>query len=175
MEGGDLGRKGRWSQKAADNLPSHALVSSIVWGPWNHPTHMTTNMFVWAGSSALPHHINAMGREATSLLELPVDATHARAPARESRRLQDKNGCRMLFINTVWLVTISNRQTFCDKSYRSTSVWLVKILKDRSIYRVQKHFSSYASVLWRLRSTQIWIQLHPPPQIEESELSNLRK
>jgi hypothetical protein len=37
IQGGDLGREGRWSQKAIDNLPSCALVSSIVWELWNHP------------------------------------------------------------------------------------------------------------------------------------------
>jgi len=42
---------------------------------------MTIDMFVWAGGSALPRHINAMGHEVTSLLELPADATHARMPA----------------------------------------------------------------------------------------------
>ena len=55
---------------------------------------MTTDMFVWVGGSALPRHINVMGHEAMSLLELPADATHVRAPARESKSLQDENGCR---------------------------------------------------------------------------------
>jgi len=103
------------------------------------------NTFAWVGGSASPHHINAMGHEASSLLELPADATHVRAPMRESRSLPDENGRRMSFINTIRVVTISNHQTFYDKPYRSTSVLLVKILKDHSIYRVQKHFNSYAS------------------------------
>ena len=97
---------------------------------------MTTDMFMWAGGLALPHHINATGHEATSLLELPTDTTHARAPAQESRSLQDKNGHRMSFINTIRVVMISNRRTFYDKPYRSTSVRLVNFLKDRSVYRV---------------------------------------
>jgi len=104
-------------------------------------------MFAWAGGSASPHHINAMGRKATSLLELPTDVNHARAPTWESRSLQDENRCRMSFIDTIWVVTILNRRIFCDKPYHYASIWLVKILKDRSIYRVQKHFNSYASVL----------------------------
>ena len=86
---------------------------------------MTTDMFAWAGGLALPHHINATGHEATSLLELPADATHARAPARESRSLQDKNGRRTLFINTIQVFMISYRRTFYDKPYHSTSVRLV--------------------------------------------------
>jgi len=36
-------------------------------------------MFEWVGGSALPYHINAIGHEVMSLLELPADATHARA------------------------------------------------------------------------------------------------
>jgi hypothetical protein len=66
---------------------------------------MTTDT-LWMGGSALPHHINATGREATSLLELPADATHAHAPARESSSLQDKNGCCTSFINTIRVVMI---------------------------------------------------------------------
>jgi len=108
---------------------------------------MTTDAFAWAGGLALPHHINAMGREATSLLELPANATHARTPRWESRSLQDKNGRRTSFINTIWVVTISNRRTFCDKPYRSTIVWLVKILDDHSVYRVHKHFNGCVSIL----------------------------
>ena len=147
MERGDLGREGRWSQKVADNLSSHALVSSIVWGLGITPRPTTTDTFAWTGGLASPHHINAMGHKATSLLELPADATHAPVPVRESRSLQDENGRRTSFINTIRVVTISNHRTFYDKPYRSTSVWLVKILKDRSVYRVQKHFNSCASIL----------------------------
>jgi hypothetical protein len=108
---------------------------------------MTTETFTWVGALASPCHINVMGREATFLLELPADATHKRAPTRESRSLQDKNRRHTPFINTIRVVTLSNRRTFYGKHYRSTSVQLVKILKDRSIYRVQKHFNSCASVL----------------------------
>ena len=68
---------------------------------------MTTDTFAWAGGSASPRHINAMGHEATSLLELPTDATHALVPTRESKSLQDKNERRTSFINTIRVVTIS--------------------------------------------------------------------
>jgi hypothetical protein len=108
---------------------------------------MTTDTFVWVGGSALSRHINAMGSEATSLLELPADTTHERVPAQESRSLQDENGCHKSFINTIQVVMISNRWTFCDKPYRSTSVQLVKNLEDHSVYRVHKHFNDCASVL----------------------------
>ena len=104
-------------------------------------------MFAWVGGLASPHHINAMGHEVTSLLELSADATHARLLARESRSLQDENGHHTSYINTIRVVMISNRRTFYDKPYHSTSVRLVKILKDRSVYRVQKHFNSCASIL----------------------------
>jgi hypothetical protein len=59
---------------------------------------MTAEMFAWVGGSASPHHINVTGRKATSLLELPTEATHVRIPAWESRSLQDENGRCMLFI-----------------------------------------------------------------------------
>jgi hypothetical protein len=62
---------------------------------------MTTDTFAWVGGSASPYHINATGHEATSLLELPADATHVRVPARESMSLQDENKHRTLFINTI--------------------------------------------------------------------------
>ena len=93
-------------------------------------------MFAWVGGSASPHHINAMGHEAMSLLELLADATHVRTPTQESRSLQDKNGHRTSFINTIRVVTISNCRTFCDKPYHSISIQQVKILKDRYVYRV---------------------------------------
>ena len=101
------------------------------------------------GGLALPHHINATSHEAMTLLELPADATRARAPMRESRSLQDEKGRHTSFINTIWVVIISNHRIFCDKPYRSTSVQLVKILDDRSVYRVHKHFNGRASVLLR--------------------------
>ena len=104
-------------------------------------------MCACVGGSASPHHINATGRVATSLLELPADATHARTPAQESRILEDENGHHTSFFNTIRVVMISNHQIFCDKPYRSTSVWLVKILDDHSVYRVHKHFNGYASIL----------------------------
>ena len=90
---------------------------------------MTTDTFAWAGGSALPHHINAMGHEATSLLELPADVNHARPPTQESRSLQDENGRRTSFIDTIWVVMISNGRIFCDKPYRPASVRLVKNLR----------------------------------------------
>jgi hypothetical protein len=57
------------------------------------PRPTTTDTFAWVGSSALPCHINAMGSEATSLLELLADATHTRVcmgiqePTRQKRML----------------------------------------------------------------------------------------
>ena len=79
MEGGDLGREGRLSQNAADNLSSHALVSSIVWGLGITPRPTTTDTFGWAGGSASPHTMNAMGHEETSLLNyLLMPPTRAR-------------------------------------------------------------------------------------------------
>jgi hypothetical protein len=101
MEVGDLGREGRWSQKAADNLSSYALVSSIVLGLWNHiMPHDHQHVCICGQFGFAPSH-QCDSHEATSLLELPADATHTCAPAQESRGLQEENGRRTSFINTL--------------------------------------------------------------------------
>jgi len=97
----DLGWKEEiWGRKIEDRKRQQITFYSL--GAVEPPhTTMTTDMFAWVGGSASPHHINAIGHEATSLLELPADATHARAPARESRSLPDENGRRTSFIDTI--------------------------------------------------------------------------
>ena len=134
-----------WKEEIWGGKVDEGRMQQMTCGTTPQPT--TTDMFAWVGGSASPRHINVTGNEVTSLLELPTDATPASAPVQESRSLQDKNECRTSFINTIRVVMISNHQTFYDKPYCSTSVQLVKILNDRSIYRVHKHFNSCASIL----------------------------
>ena len=45
-------------------------------------------MFAWFGGAASSCHINALGREVTSLLQQAADATHARASTWECRSTQ---------------------------------------------------------------------------------------
>jgi hypothetical protein len=53
-----------WREKAAGiTFPLAPLLYCYSLGTGDHPT---TEMFVWIGSGALPHHVNAMGCEATS-------------------------------------------------------------------------------------------------------------
>jgi hypothetical protein len=62
----------------------HAQQSSTHLIQSTTPRPTSNEKFAWFGGAAWPHHVNAMGHEATSLLQQAADATRTRAFVQES-------------------------------------------------------------------------------------------